>query len=143
MTKVATLISQIKGKLPAKIQTRVTKLENLEKDLAEATALNTAEPSQVNQDAVDELNGLVTEISDSIAVQLEAIIVEEAKTPPQVIDTNANPAPSPALEPAPAPAPIPEPLEEPKKSKSGWWVAAAVGGLLATVTAIFIMRPKE
>ena len=140
MTKVATLISQIKGKLPAKIQTRITKLENLEKDL-QAIALHTAEPSQVNQDAVDELDGLVNEIADSIAPQLEEIILEESKIPAPVIDINQKPEPTPT--PAPTPAPIVEEPEEPKKEKSSWWIAVAAGGLLAAVTAVFLMRPKE
>lgn len=120
MRKYQTLLAQIKN-VPQAVTNRITKLETVIAELETATETNKTEPSDENQDLVDQLNERVIAMEDSIVERLEAIIEAESKTP--------APAPTPTPEPTPEPTPTPEP----KKKKSGFgFVVAAI--LVSAIT---------
>lgn len=115
MRKYQTLLAQIKN-VPQAVTNRITKLETVIAELETATETNKTEPSDENQDLVDQLNERVIAMEDSIVERLEAIIEAETKTP--------APAPTPTSEPTPEPTPTPEPKK--KKSGLGFVVAAII-----------------
>lgn len=115
MRKYQTLLAQIKN-VPQAVTNRITKLETVIAELETANETNKNEPSDENQDLVDQLNERVIAMEDSIVERLEAIIEAETKTP--------APAPTPTSEPTPEPTPTPEPKK--KKSGLGFVVAAII-----------------
>ena len=124
MRKYQTLLAQIKN-VPQAVTNRITKLETVIAELEVATETNKTEPSDENQDVVDQLNERVIAMEDSIVERLEAIIEAESKTPA----------------PAPTPAPEPTPTPEPKKKKSGFgFVVAAIIVSAITLGAVALNK---
>ena len=133
MRKYQTLLAQIKN-VPQAVTNRITKLETVIAELETATETNKTEPSDENQDLVDQLNERVIAMEDSIVERLEAIIEAESKTPAP------KPAPTPTPEPAPEPTPKPE---EPKKKKSGLgFVVAAIIVSAITLGAVALNKKQ-
>lgn len=131
MRKYQTLLAQIKN-VPQAVTNRITKLETVIAELEAATETNKTEPSDENQDLVDQLNERVIAMEDSIVERLEAIIEAETKTP--------APAPTPKEENPPAPTPKPE---EPKKKKSGLgFVVAAIIVSAITLGAVALNKKQ-
>lgn len=131
MRKYQTLLAQIKN-VPQAVTNRITKLETVIAELETATETNKTEPSDENQDLVDQLNERVIAMEDSIVERLEAIIEAETKTP--------APAPTPKEENPPAPTPKPE---EPKKKKSGLgFVVAAIIVSAITLGAVALNKKQ-
>lgn len=129
MRKYQTLLAQIKN-VPQAVTNRITKLETVIAELETATETNKTEPSDENQDLVDQLNERVIAMEDSIVERLETIIEAETKTP--------APAPTPKEENPPAPTPKPE---EPKKKKSGLgFVVAAIIVSAITLGAVALNK---
>ncbi len=129
MRKYQTLLAQIKN-VPQAVTNRITKLETVIAELETATETNKTEPSDENQDLVDQLNERVIAMEDSIVERLEAIIEAESKNP--------APAPTPKEENPPAPTPKPE---EPKKKKSGLgFVVAAIIVSAITLGAVALNK---
>lgn len=130
MRKYQTLLAQIKN-VPQAVTNRITKLETVIAELEVATETNKTEPSDENQDVVDQLNERVIAMEDSIVERLEAIIEAESKTP--------APAPTPTPEPTPEPIPTPEP----KKKKSGFgFVVAAIIVSAITLGAVALNKKQ-
>lgn len=130
MRKYQTLLAQIKN-VPQAVTNRITKLEAVIAELEVATETNKTEPSDENQDVVDQLNERVIAMEDSIVERLEAIIEAESKTP----------APEPAPTSTPKPTPEPTPTPEPKKKKSGFgFVALAIAVSLLTLGAVALNK---
>lgn len=130
MRKYQTLLAQIKN-VPQAVTNRITKLETVIAELEVATETNKTEPSDENQDVVDQLNERVIAMEDSIVERLEAIIEAESKTP----------TPEPAPTPTPEPTPTPNPTPEPKKKKSGFgFVVAAIIVSAITLGAVALNK---
>jgi hypothetical protein len=130
MRKYQTLLAQIKN-VPQAVTNRITKLETVIAELEVATETNKTEPSDENQDVVDQLNERVIAMEDSIVERLEAIIEAESKTP----------APEPAPTPKPEPTPEPTPNPEPNKKKSGFgFVVAAIIVSAITLGAVALNK---
>ena len=126
MRKYQTLLAQIKN-VPQAVTNRITKLETVIAELEVATETNKTEPSDENQDVVDQLNERVIAMEDSIVERLEAIIEAESKTPA----------------PAPTPEPEPTPTPEPKKKKSGFgFVVAAIIVSAITLGAVALNKKQ-
>lgn len=129
MRKYQTLLAQIKN-VPQAVTNRITKLETVIAELETATETNKTEPSDENQDLVDQLNERVIAMEDSIVERLEAIIEAESK----------NPAPAPT----PTPEPTPTPTPEPKKKKSGLgFVVAAIIVSAITLGAVALNKSNK
>jgi hypothetical protein len=130
MRKYQTLLAQIKN-VPQAVTNRITKLEAVIAELEVATETNKTEPSDENQDVVDQLNERVIAMENSIVERLEAIIEAESKTP----------APEPAPTPKPEPTPEPTPNPEPNKKKSGFgFVVAAIIVSAITLGAVALNK---
>lgn len=114
MNKINTLVEQIKGALSESLQKRIDKLQKFEKQLEEATLKNTNEPSEANQQIVDDINETIVDYTDDLVAQLELIIQEEAKQNPIVEE------------------PIVEEEKKEKKSSGLGW--ALLGGVLVVLT---------
>lgn len=108
MNKINTLVSEIKGTLSAALTKRIERLQELETKLITAKELNEKEPSEANQQNLDDLNETITDYVEDLSTILSSIIEEEkvAEIPPVV--------------------PTVEEKEDKKSSGLGW-------GLLATV----------
>lgn len=115
MNKINTLVEQIKGALSESLQKRIDKLQKLEKQLEDATLKNTNEPSEANQQYVDDLNETIVDYTEDLVSTLELIIAEEAKTQKEPIVEKEEK----------------EVKEEKKSSGLGW---ALLGGVLVVLT---------
>lgn len=77
MNKINTLVSEIKGTLSAALTKRIERLQELETKLITAKELNEKEPSEANQQNLDDLKETITDYVEDLSTTLSSIIEEE------------------------------------------------------------------
>jgi len=134
MEKIETLLAQLKQELPNVIKSRIEKYKSVLSELKVANENHTTDPSDKNQDLIDELNDNAIAMEESIIERLEVLLEAESKTPP-----------TPPTPPAPAPEnpPVPPAPEEPKKKKGGWFVVTAIAVAVITLGAVTLSNKSK